>query len=65
MGRDLAYSTAKARTRLGWRPAEGYRETIGRTVLWYLSASTSAGAGGSGLPRAPAGRPLESPRRPC
>ena len=36
MGRDLAYSTAKAETKLGWRPAVGYRESIERTVRWYL-----------------------------
>jgi len=35
LGRDLAYSTAKARGRLGWSPAEGYRERIGRTVRWF------------------------------
>lgn len=36
MGRRLSYSTAKARTKLGWSPAEGYRETIDRTVRWFL-----------------------------
>src|SRR5262249_55303628 len=36
MGRYLAYSTAKAETKLGWIPAPGYRETIERTVQWYL-----------------------------
>lgn len=39
MGRDLAYSTAKAQTKLGWRPAVGYRESIERTVRWYLDAT--------------------------
>ena len=36
MGRDLSYSTAKARDRLGWKPALSYRESIGRTVAWFL-----------------------------
>lgn len=44
MGRDLAYSTAKARTKLGWTPALSYRESIARTVQWYDSQRS----GGSG-----------------
>ena len=36
MGRDLEYSTAKARQRLGWAPALSYRESIERSVRWYL-----------------------------
>jgi 2-alkyl-3-oxoalkanoate reductase len=47
MGRRLAYSTAKARTRLGWSPALGYRESIERTVRWYaehVSAPAAAKA---------------------
>jgi nucleoside-diphosphate-sugar epimerase len=36
MGRELAYSTAKARERLGWSPSLDYRESIERTVRWYL-----------------------------
>ena len=39
MGRDLSYSTAKAEAKLGWRPAVGYRESIERTVGWYLDAT--------------------------
>jgi nucleoside-diphosphate-sugar epimerase len=39
MGRDLSYSTAKAEQKLGWRPAVGYRESIERTVRWYLDAT--------------------------
>lgn len=42
MGRDLAYSTAKAETKLGWRPAVGYRESIERTVRWYLGVTEPA-----------------------
>ncbi|HEY2154649.1 MAG TPA: NAD-dependent epimerase/dehydratase family protein, partial [Isosphaeraceae bacterium] len=42
MGRDLSYSTAKAEQRLGWRPAVGYRESIERTVRWYLDATGPA-----------------------
>ncbi len=36
LGRDLAYSTEKARERLGWQPSVDYRESIGRTVDWFL-----------------------------
>jgi 2-alkyl-3-oxoalkanoate reductase len=50
MGRDLAYSTAKARNELGWSPALGYRESIERTVRWYLDARSV-----SVLPRPVAG----------
>jgi nucleoside-diphosphate-sugar epimerase len=35
LGRYLEYSTEKARTRLGWRPALGYRESIERSVRWF------------------------------
>ncbi len=50
LGRDLEYSTEKARTRLGWQPALGYRESIARTVKWVLDqeavpALVSPGAG--------------------
>ncbi len=43
MGRDLAYSTAKARTKLGWTPAASYRESIARTVAWYDAEGPGAG----------------------
>jgi hypothetical protein len=36
MGRNLEYSTAKAEARLGWSPALDYRESIARSVRWYL-----------------------------
>lgn len=32
MGRDVRYSTAKAREKLGWKPRIDYRESIARTV---------------------------------
>ena len=35
LGRYLEYSTEKARARLGWQPATGYRESIGRTIQWF------------------------------
>jgi nucleoside-diphosphate-sugar epimerase len=35
LGRYLSYSTEKARTRLGWQPALGYRESIERTIQWF------------------------------
>jgi hypothetical protein len=36
LGRYLEYSTEKARTKLGWVPALSYRESIDRTVRWFL-----------------------------
>jgi nucleoside-diphosphate-sugar epimerase len=36
MGRYLSYSTAKAETKLGWRPAVGNRESIEKSVRWFL-----------------------------
>jgi 2-alkyl-3-oxoalkanoate reductase len=36
MGRELSYSTAKAEAKLGWKPAVGNRESIGRSVRWFL-----------------------------
>jgi 2-alkyl-3-oxoalkanoate reductase len=47
LGRRLAYSTAKARDRLGWSPALGYRESIERSVRWYLGQQA-----GEPIPRA-------------
>lgn len=39
LGRYLAYSTEKARTRLGWEPSIGYRESIERTIRWFREQS--------------------------
>jgi nucleoside-diphosphate-sugar epimerase len=36
MGRRVSYSTAKAEARLGWKPAVGNRESIERSVRWFL-----------------------------
>jgi 2-alkyl-3-oxoalkanoate reductase len=36
MGRSLSYSTAKAESKLGWRPSIGNRESIERSVRWFL-----------------------------
>jgi nucleoside-diphosphate-sugar epimerase len=41
MGRSLEYSTEKARTRLGWEPALTYRESIERSVRWYLDQESA------------------------
>ena len=38
MGRSLSYSTAKAETKLGWRPRLGNRESIERSVRWFLES---------------------------
>jgi nucleoside-diphosphate-sugar epimerase len=43
LGRYLEYSTDKAEARLGWRPALGYRESIERTVKWFLSEPRRGG----------------------
>ena len=45
MGRDLEYSTEKARTRLGWAPALSYRESIERTVRWLVEHERAAEPG--------------------
>lgn len=42
MGRELEYSTEKARTRLGWEPTLTYRESIERSVQWYLEHELGA-----------------------
>jgi nucleoside-diphosphate-sugar epimerase len=36
MGRSLSYSTKKAESQLGWKPAIGNRESIERSVRWFL-----------------------------
>ncbi|WP_406693712.1 NAD-dependent epimerase/dehydratase family protein [Singulisphaera sp. Ch08] len=41
MGRELEYSTEKARIRLGWEPVMTYRQSIERSVQWYLDHETS------------------------
>jgi nucleoside-diphosphate-sugar epimerase len=41
LGRYLEYSTEKARARLGWRPAWGYRESIERTIRWFRDQETA------------------------
>jgi nucleoside-diphosphate-sugar epimerase len=35
LGRHLRYDNEKARVRLGWKPALGYRESIERTIRWF------------------------------
>ncbi len=37
LGRYLSYSTEKARRKLGWTPALSYKESIERTVDWFLA----------------------------
>lgn len=49
MGRELSYSTEKARTHLGWSPSVGYAEAIGRTVRW-LDARDRPGVGKGATP---------------
>jgi len=53
MGRSLSYSTAKAESRLGWRPALGNRESIGRSVRWFLDEERRKGIGDGGRPIRP------------
>ena len=35
LGRNLEYSTEKARPRLAWQPSVGYHESIERTLRWF------------------------------
>ncbi|MFO0891909.1 MAG: NAD-dependent epimerase/dehydratase family protein [Isosphaeraceae bacterium] len=35
LGRNLEYSTEKARARLGWTPALSYEESLARTIAWF------------------------------
>jgi 2-alkyl-3-oxoalkanoate reductase len=35
LGRNLEYSTEKARARLGWRPCALYQESIEKTLRWF------------------------------
>jgi nucleoside-diphosphate-sugar epimerase len=44
MGRNLHYSTEKARTRLGWEPRLTYRESVERTVRWLNEHERTGGA---------------------
>jgi nucleoside-diphosphate-sugar epimerase len=43
LGRDLEYSTQKARVRLKWSPAISYAESIERTARWFLTREAGAG----------------------
>ncbi len=43
MGRSLSYSTAKAREKLGWTPALDNRESIRRSVRWFLENEKAGG----------------------
>jgi nucleoside-diphosphate-sugar epimerase len=45
MGRNLEYSTEKARTRLGWTPSLNYEQSIARTVGWFLEQERRSSAG--------------------
>ena len=47
MGRDLSYSTAKARNELNWSPAMSYAESIERAVRWYEGSRNEPKPGGS------------------
>ena len=44
MGRRLAYSTAKAERRLGWRPTLDNPTSIERSVAWYLDREATQSA---------------------
>jgi nucleoside-diphosphate-sugar epimerase len=41
LGRNLEYSTRKARTKLGWTPALNYEESLARTVAWFKADGTN------------------------
>jgi nucleoside-diphosphate-sugar epimerase len=55
MGRELEYSTEKARTRLGWEPGISYRDAIERTIRWLDRHQ------GRGLPARPPALAADSP----
>ncbi len=42
MGRSVSYSTAKAESKLGWRPALDNRSSIIRSVRWFLETEQAA-----------------------
>jgi nucleoside-diphosphate-sugar epimerase len=44
MGRSLSYSTAKAESKLGWKPSLGNRESIERSVRWFLENEAKDGS---------------------
>ncbi len=44
MGRSVSYSTLKAETKLGWSPAVGNRESIDRSVRWFLETEAAKSA---------------------
>ena len=46
MGRELEYSTEKARTRLGWGPGLSYRESLERAVDWLSGHERAASPAG-------------------
>ncbi len=60
MGRSLSYSTEKAETKLGWIPTLGNRESIQRSVRWFLE-SEQAQRRSSMADRSPT-EPSSSPR---
>ena len=51
MGRNLSYSTAKAETKLGWKPALDYPESIERSVRWYLAEARGESTVKEGITR--------------
>ncbi|MFO0950890.1 MAG: NAD-dependent epimerase/dehydratase family protein [Isosphaeraceae bacterium] len=57
MGRNLEYSTEKARQELGWSPSMTYAESIERTVGWFLAQERIAPAN--------AAKTLNDPARPA
>jgi nucleoside-diphosphate-sugar epimerase len=42
IARSTRYSTAKARTQLGWRPEVDIREGVRRTLAWYFGQTPAA-----------------------
>jgi 2-alkyl-3-oxoalkanoate reductase len=42
LGRNLEYSTEKARNRLGWTPGLSYQDAIERTVQWFSERTGTA-----------------------
>jgi nucleoside-diphosphate-sugar epimerase len=42
LGRRLEYSTKKARVKLGWEPGVSYRDSIERTIQWFMDREPGA-----------------------
>jgi nucleoside-diphosphate-sugar epimerase len=61
LGRNLEYSTEKARRQLGWSPGLTYAESIDRTVRWLDEHERSTGGAAPSFGNAAAGPGTRDP----